>query len=154
MTLTDPNISDPAGVAMGPDGRHLGGQLRKEFRLRLPAGGGSAEVIISNTIGSLFNCPRGIAFDSAGNLWVANVRRRRRALSERTKFKPPTIRPRGRDADAAQWREPALRNRPRRTRQRLGVLLCRLIGVSVRRKWEQCDGDTGVHAHALHRELD
>jgi streptogramin lyase len=34
-----------------------------------PLAGGNASVVIGSTS---FNCPRGIAFDSAGNLWVAN----------------------------------------------------------------------------------
>ena len=73
VTLTDPNISDPAGVTVGPDGRLWVANCGKNSVSAYPLGGGSAEVIISNPSGSLFNCPRGIAFDSGGNLWVANA---------------------------------------------------------------------------------
>lgn len=71
VTLTDPNISDPAGLALGPDGRIWVANCGKNSISAYPLGGGSAEVVISNTSG-VFNCPRGIAFDSAGNLWVTN----------------------------------------------------------------------------------
>lgn len=74
VTLTDPNISDPAGVAIGPaDGRLWVANCGKNSVSAYPLTGGSAEVIISNPTGSLFACPRGIAFDSTGNLWVANA---------------------------------------------------------------------------------
>jgi streptogramin lyase len=72
VTLSDANISDPAGVAIGPDGRMWVANCGTNSIAAYPLLGGSASVVISSLSGTVFKCPRGIAFDSAGNLWVAN----------------------------------------------------------------------------------
>ncbi len=72
VTLSDANISDPAGVAIGPDGRLWVANCTANAVAAYPLTGGSASVVISSLSGTVFKCPRGIAFDTAGNLWVAN----------------------------------------------------------------------------------
>jgi sugar lactone lactonase YvrE len=73
-TLTD-QVSDPAGVAIGPDGRIWVANCTTNALTAYALTGGSAEIVIRNTANAaIFKCPRGIAFDAppAGNLWVAN----------------------------------------------------------------------------------
>jgi sugar lactone lactonase YvrE len=67
VTITD-LISDPAGVALGPDGRIWVANCNNTVTAYSLAGGTAAVVVHSTS----FQCPRGIAFDTAGNLWVAN----------------------------------------------------------------------------------
>jgi hypothetical protein len=71
VMLDDANISNPAGVALGPDGRLWVANCTPDSIAAYPLLGGPADIVITS-LGGLFKCPRGIAFDSTGNLWVAN----------------------------------------------------------------------------------
>jgi streptogramin lyase len=72
-TLTD-QVSDPGGVAIGPDGRLWVANCASNALTAYPlTDGSSAAIVVRNTSNPLiFRCPRGLAFDAAGNLWVAN----------------------------------------------------------------------------------
>jgi hypothetical protein len=72
VTLTDAHISDPAGLAFGPDARLWVANCATNSITAFPRAGGSVSVVITSNTG-LLNCPRGIAFDTAGNLWVTNA---------------------------------------------------------------------------------
>jgi hypothetical protein len=72
VTLTDAHISDPAGLAFGPDARLWVANCTTNSITAFPRAGGAVAVVITSS-GGLINCPRGIAFDTAGNLWVANA---------------------------------------------------------------------------------
>jgi len=72
VTLSDSNISDPAGLAFGPDGRLWVANCATNSITAYARSGGAAVVIITSPSGMLLKCPRAIAFDTAGNLWVAN----------------------------------------------------------------------------------
>jgi streptogramin lyase len=72
VTLADGNISDPAGVALGPDGRIWVANCATNSISAYPLAGGPVAVLITSPSGNFFKCPRSIAFDAAGNLWVAN----------------------------------------------------------------------------------
>ncbi|MGO9829561.1 MAG: SMP-30/gluconolactonase/LRE family protein [Myxococcaceae bacterium] len=76
VTLTQSPISDPVGVALGPDGRLWVANCSTNAVAAYPLTGGAAQVVITTTTGpappNAFACPVGIAFDSSGNLWVAN----------------------------------------------------------------------------------
>ncbi|MGO9065838.1 MAG: SMP-30/gluconolactonase/LRE family protein [Myxococcaceae bacterium] len=76
VTLSGSPISDPVGVALGPDGRLWVANCSTNAIAAYPLTGGAAEVVITTTIGpappNAFACPVGVAFDRSGNLWVAN----------------------------------------------------------------------------------
>lgn len=71
VTLSDAHISNPAAVALGPDGRLWVANCAPDSVAAYPLLGGPADLTVTSTSG-VFHCPRGLAFDSTGNLWVAN----------------------------------------------------------------------------------
>jgi DNA-binding beta-propeller fold protein YncE len=72
VTLSGIPISDPAGVALGPDGRLWVANCTSNAIAAYALTGGAAEVVLTS-VANAFSCPLGIAFDFAGNLWVANA---------------------------------------------------------------------------------
>jgi hypothetical protein len=73
VTLADARIASPAGVALGPDGRIWVANCAPDSITAYPLLGASTpDIVITNPGAGLLKCPRGIAFDSTGNLWVAN----------------------------------------------------------------------------------
>jgi streptogramin lyase len=73
VTLSDSNISDPAGLAFGPNGQLWVANCATNSITAYPRAGGSAIIVITSPSGMLLKCPRAIAFDTVGNLWVANA---------------------------------------------------------------------------------
>jgi sugar lactone lactonase YvrE len=70
VTITGSKIADPSGVAIGPNDWIWVASCGTTSVTAYALTDGSQQVTIGSTG---FNCPRGIAFDTAGNLWVANA---------------------------------------------------------------------------------
>lgn len=69
-TITDPKLVDPSGITIGPNDWIWEANCGTSSVAAFSLNDGTRQVLI-NSPG--FNCPRGIAFDTAGNLWVANA---------------------------------------------------------------------------------
>jgi hypothetical protein len=70
VTITDSKLVDPSGITIGPNNWIYVANCGTTSVTAYALTGGSEELIIGS---AGFNCPRGIAFDAAGNLWVANA---------------------------------------------------------------------------------
>jgi hypothetical protein len=70
VTITDSKLVDPSGITIGPNNWVYVANCGTTSVTAYALSGGGEQLIIGS---AGFNCPRGIAFDAAGNLWVANA---------------------------------------------------------------------------------
>jgi sugar lactone lactonase YvrE len=70
VTITDSKLVNPSGITIGPNNWIYVANCGTSSVTAYALTGGGEQLIIGS---AGFNCPRGIAFDAAGNLWVANA---------------------------------------------------------------------------------